>query len=189
MALTNYLNSQWADNDGTVNNLTLDRQNNGQLKALRAATAKAITDYPTQTFTEEGFLKCRKMFLDTILRMARGVSDQKGNFALDTTSEAHGIAPGRHLAADALPFSEFRDHNGIYFALIEAELQDVYGSEYIPYDQVVYRDENTNSSPVVSPIMGYKFIPSMYPDHKYSMKKFSGSNDMKALTLLKDWET
>ena len=188
MKLSKYLNSVFIDNDGTVNNLTLDRQNNGQLHAMRNAVSKGVTDPATKTITEEAFFKCRKMYLDTILRQIRSVSDNDGNFALDNTSEAHGVSPGRHLAADALLFSEVRSHFGDVSRILEEKLFEEFGSMYETYDSAKLFDENTNSSAAIEPWLGWKFFPTAYPDRKFSMKKFAGMNDMSALKILEDWD-
>jgi len=175
------------DNDGTANNMTIDAQKDGQLRALRAAVSKNVIDPAVKDITEFGFSKCREIFLDSIARMVRTTKPAKGSdtYQYDNTSEAHGVSPGRHLAADALIRKEIRGITNPIGQAIERKLLSTYGDAYHGADVDEIHDEQTNSSPAVETLG--MFYPNAYPDKKYSGKKFDGFVCVEPLKCEEDW--
>ena len=189
-----YFSSLWFDNDGTINNLTIDDQNNHELHALRMAVSDSINDIDVINITEQGFDECRKIYLDSVLRMTRAAKDaSKPNVVVwDTTSKMAGVAPGRQLAADAL-FKML--HKGLTTSTgtaLFATAVDLLGSiigDVVPGMKTLDASKNM-ISPASSMIKGKAttYIENKFPDGKISSKKFEGMNDLTVLMRNKDWE-
>lgn len=175
------------DNDGTANNMTIDAQKDGLLRALRVAVSKNIIDPAVIDITEFGFSKCRDIFLDSIARTVRTTKTPNAPdvYQYDNTSEAHAVAPGRHLAADALIRKEVRGITNPIGQAIERKLLSTYADAYRGVDVEEVHDEKTNSSPAVETLG--KFYPNAYPDKKYSSKKFDGFVCVEPLKCEEDW--
>lgn len=189
-----YFSSLWFDNDGSINNLTIDDQNNGDLHALRQAVSDSVNDLDVINVTEQGFDKCRKLYLDSVLRMTRAAKDptaEEDNVVWDTTSKMSGVAPGRQLASDAL-FKML--HKGLTTATGKAmfavafELLGSAIADSMPGIKTL-DESKTMVSPMSSQIKGEKitYIQNKFPDGKISSKKFEGMNDVTALLCNKDW--
>lgn len=189
-----YFSSLWFDNDGSINNLTIDDQNNHQLHALRKAVSDSINDTDVINITEQGFDKCRLIYLDSVLRMTRAAKDSTNDDKVvwDTTSKMSGVAPGRQLAADAL-FKML--HKGLSTATgkaLFATAFDLLGStiaDIMPGLKML--DESKSMvSPSSSKIKGEKitYIQNKFPDGKISSKKFDGMNDLTTIKRNEDWE-
>ena len=188
-----YFSSLWFDNDGSINNLTIDEQNNHQLHALRDAVADGINDVDVLNVTEQGFDKCRKLYLDSVLRMTRAAKDEQhpDSVVWDNTSKLAGVAPGRQLAADAL----FRMlHKGLSTdtgKAMFATALDLLGSALgdIAPGMETLDESKSMVSPTSKMIKGSNttYIENKFPDGKIASKKFEGMNDMSTLMRNKDW--
>ena len=189
-----YFSSLWFDNDGSINNLTIDDQNNHQLHALRKAVVDSINDIDVINVTEQGFDKCRQIYLDSVLRMTRAARDTSkatDEVIWDTTSKMAGVAPGRQLAADALFKMLHKGLNTDTGKALYAIAFDLLGSaisDIIPGIKTL--DESKSMvSPSSSMIKGKNniYIQNKFPDGKIASKKFEGMNDMSVLMSNKDW--
>jgi len=189
-----YFSSLWFDNDGSVNNLTIDEQNGHELHALRQAVFDLTNDFKVINMTEQGFDKCRTIYLDSILRMTRAAKDPTNpdKVIWDNTSKMMGVAPGRQLAADAL-FRMY--HKGLATETGKALFStafDILGSllgDSIPGIRAI-DEEKSMVSPSFSQVSGEKifYVQSKFPDGKISSKKFEGMNDLTTFACNKDWE-
>jgi len=190
--ISKYFSSLWLDKDGSSNNLTLDQQNAGELKAMRAAVAKAVNNRAARVFAEEGFFKCRKIFLDSVIRQNRGTRQSDGTYALDTTSSIIPLyAPGRHMAADAV----FRNNHVGMDTLTGAYLMDIavrlFGSaaEDLVPGSFEAKVETAMVTPMMKSVSTSKFplLEKKYNDNKISYQKHSGETDCSGLKPTDDW--